>query len=92
MEPPAHRSQVWQLDFTTFETTREGCWQIAGCTDYFAKYEFTRWISPTQMRRDAIEAVKAAAADAEETLGRPLLEDITDPYHRRDPPRRDRDR
>jgi hypothetical protein len=39
VEPPTHRNQVWQLDFTEFETTRDGRWQIAGCTDYVAKYE-----------------------------------------------------
>lgn len=70
---------MWQLDFSEFETTRDGRWQIAGCADYVAKYEFDRWISPTQMRHDAIEAVKAAIAEAEELLGRPLIEDICDP-------------
>jgi transposase InsO family protein len=79
VEPPTHRNQVWQLDFTEFETTRDGRWQIAGCTDYVAKYEFTRWIAPTQMRHDAVEAVKAAIAEAEEVLGCPLLDDVTDP-------------
>ena len=56
IERPTHRNQVWQLDFTEFETTRAGRWQIAGCADYVTKYEFERWISPTQMRHDAIEA------------------------------------
>jgi putative transposase len=79
VEAPTRRNQVWQLDFTTFETTREGRWQIAGCTDYVAKYHFARWISPTQMRHDAIEAVKAAITDAEDVLDHSLLEDITDP-------------
>lgn len=79
VDPPTHRNQVWQLDFSEFETTRDGRWQIAGCADYVAKYEFDRWISPTQMRHDAIEAVKAAIAEAEELLGRPLIEDICDP-------------
>jgi transposase InsO family protein len=77
--PPTHRNQVWQLDFSEFETTRDGKWQIAGCTDYFAKVEFPRWIAPTQTRHDAIEAVKAAIGGAEELLGRPLLDDVTDP-------------
>lgn len=79
VDPPTHRNQVWQLDFSEFETTREGRWQIAGCTDYVAKYEFERWISTTQMRHDAIEAVKTAVAEAEEILGHPLLDDVTDP-------------
>lgn len=79
VDPPTHRNQVWQLDFSEFETTRDGRWQIAGCTDYFAKHEFPRWIAPTQMRHDAIEAVKAAIDGAEEVLGHTLLEDITNP-------------
>jgi transposase InsO family protein len=79
VEPPTHRNQVWQLDFSEFETTRDGKWQIAGCTDYVAKFEFARWLAPTQMRHDAIEAVRAAIASAEEILGHPLLEDVTDP-------------
>lgn len=40
VDPPTHPNQVWQLDFSEFETTRDGKWQIAGCTDYFAKLEF----------------------------------------------------
>lgn len=79
VEPPTHRNQVWQLDFSEFETTRDGRWQIAGCADYVAKYEFERWIAPTQMRHDAIEAVKAALAEVEEVLGHPLADDVTDP-------------
>jgi transposase InsO family protein len=77
--PPTHRNQVWQLDFSEFETTRDGKWQIAGCADYVAKYEFERWISPTQMRHDAIEAVKLAITEVEDVLGHSLLVDITDP-------------
>jgi transposase InsO family protein len=79
LDPPTHRNQVWQLDFTEFETRRDGKWQIAGCTDYFAKVEFARWVAPTQMRHDAIAAVQAAIDDAEDLLGRRLLEDVTDP-------------
>ena len=79
VEPPTHRNQVWQLDFTEFETTRDGKWQIAGCADYVTKFEFDRWIAPTQMRHDAIEAVKAAIGCAEELLGHSLVADITDP-------------
>jgi transposase InsO family protein len=79
VEPPTHRNQVWQLDFSEFETRREGRWQIAGCADYVTKYEFERWISPTQMRHDAIEALKAAMAGVADVLGHSLLDDITDP-------------
>lgn len=79
VDPPTHRNQVWQLDFSEFETTRDGKWQIAGCTDYFAKLEFPRWISPTQMRHDAIESLRLAVGYVTELLGHTLLEDVTDP-------------
>lgn len=79
VEPPTHRNAVWQLDFSEFETTRDGKWQIAGCTDYFAKIEFPRWISTTQMRHDAIESLRIAIDAVEDTLGHSLLHDITDP-------------
>lgn len=79
VDPPTHRNQVWQLDFSEFETTRDGKWQIAGCTDYFAKHEFPRWISTTQMRHDAIESLRLAVDHVAEVLGHSLLHDITDP-------------
>lgn len=79
VDVPVHRNQVWQLDFTEFETSRDGKWQIAGCTDYFAKHEFARWISTTQMRHDAIEALKLAIDETAELLGHSLLADVTDP-------------
>lgn len=79
VELPTHRNEVWQLDFSEFETTTEGRWQIAGCTDYFAKLEFPRWISTTQMRHDAIESLRIAIDAVEDILGHSLLTDITDP-------------
>lgn len=33
VDPPAHRNQVWQLDFSEFETVARGIWRIAGCAD-----------------------------------------------------------
>ena len=79
VDAPTHRNQVWQLDFSEFETTAEGTWQIAGVTDYFAKVEFPRWISPTQNRHDAIASVRLAIDETEELLGHSLLADVTDP-------------
>ncbi|WP_240197750.1 GNAT family N-acetyltransferase [Nonomuraea lactucae] len=34
---PTGPNQVWQLDFTEFETSAGGTWRIAGCADYHAK-------------------------------------------------------
>ncbi len=32
-EPPTGPNQVWQPDFTDFETVAGGTWQVAGCRD-----------------------------------------------------------
>jgi transposase-like protein len=34
---PTGPNQVWQLDFSEFETTTGGTWRIAGCRDYWSK-------------------------------------------------------
>lgn len=80
VEPPTHRNQVWQLDFSEFETVAGGTWRIAGCADYFAKHEFGWRISPTQNRHDAIAAITMAIAEVEILLGHSLLDDVTDDH------------
>jgi putative transposase len=65
VEPPTHRNQVWQLDFSEFETLGGGTWRIAGCADYFAKHEFGWRISPTENHHDAIAAVEQAIDEVE---------------------------
>ena len=37
--PPSGPNQVWQMDFTEYETTRGGTWRVSGCADYWAKAE-----------------------------------------------------
>ena len=37
VEPPARRNRVWQADFSQFETTGEGTWQLGGVVDYATK-------------------------------------------------------
>ena len=36
---PTGSNQVWQLDFSGFETTTGGTWRLAGCRDCWSKYE-----------------------------------------------------
>src|SRR5690606_22297586 len=72
-DPPTGRNQVWQLDFSEFETTAGGIWRIAGVADYWAKYEFGWHIATTQSAGDAIAAVQLAIAEAETLLGQPLV-------------------
>lgn len=72
---PAGPNQVWQLDFSEFETTSGGTWRIAGCRDYWSKYEHRWHLSPTANQHDAITAVELAVADCQTLFGRPLVED-----------------
>lgn len=71
---PTGANQVWQLDFSEFETTTGGTWRIAGCRDYWSKYEHPWHVSPTANQHDAIAAIEAALADYAALFGRPLIE------------------
>lgn len=78
--PPAGPLQVWQLDFTEFETRWGGIWRIGGCADYWSKLELGFHVAPTQNHTDAIAAVRLAIAEAERLLDGPTLaEHLTDP-------------
>lgn len=77
---PTGPNQVWQLDFSEFETTAGGTWRIAACRDYWSKYEFAAHVSPTANKYDAVDAVEKALAETEQQLGRPLRDlAIVDP-------------
>ncbi len=69
---PTAPNQVWQLDFSEFETTTGGTWRLAGCRDYWSKYEHPFHVSPTANQHDAIAAVELALADFEALFGHPL--------------------
>lgn len=71
---PTGPNQVWQLDFSEFETTQGGTWRLAGCRDYWSKYELGWHVSPTANQHDAIAAVEAALSEAERLAGRPLID------------------
>jgi putative transposase len=71
---PTGPNQVWQLDFSDFETTAGGTWRLAGCRDYWSKYELGWHIAPTANQHDAIAAVELALAEAERLAGRPLID------------------
>jgi len=79
-DPPTGPNQVWQLDFSEFETTRGGIWRIPGCADYFSKYEFGWHLATTCNAADAELAVRIAIAEAERLAGGvPLVEQLADP-------------
>ena len=71
---PTGANQVWQLDFSEFETTTGGTWRIAGCRDYWSKYEHPWHVSPTANQHDAITAIELALDDYQDLFGRPLLD------------------
>lgn len=73
-QPPTRCNEVWQLDFSEYETTARGIWRLAGVTDYFSKYEHGRHISPSCTGADAIAAVQLAIAEAERLGDGPLLQ------------------
>jgi len=72
---PTGPNQVWQLDFSEFEATSGGTWRLAGCRDYYSKYEHPFHVSPTANQHDAIDAVELALTDYEAMFGYPLAED-----------------
>ena len=76
--PPSGPNQVWQLDFSEFETRMGGTWRIAGIADYWSKLELGWHISTTANHRDAIEAVELAIAESERLLGKPLQAILSD--------------
>jgi len=78
--PPTGPNQVWQLDFSEYETPTGGTWRVAGVADYWSKYEFGWHWSPTANQHDAITAVELALAEAQRLLGAvPLVEHLTEP-------------
>jgi hypothetical protein len=65
------------------QTTTGDTWRLAGCRDYWTKYEHPFHVSPTANQHDAIDAIELAP-------GR-LRDDVRPPDGRRLPPRpRDR--
>ena len=72
---PTGPNQVWQLDFSEFETTAGGTWRLAGCRDWYSKLEYPFHTSPTANQYDAIDAVELALADYERMFGHPLVEE-----------------
>lgn len=77
--PPSGPNQVWQLDFSEFETRQGGTWRIGGVADYWSKLELGWHVSTTANNRDAIETVEHAIAETERLTRRPLRELLADP-------------
>jgi transposase InsO family protein len=78
-DKPHRPNRVWQLDFSEYETTSGGLWRLAGCADYYSKYEFGWHLSTTSTAADAIAAVELAVTEAEQRSGQPLATQLADP-------------
>lgn len=77
--PPRRRNRVWQTDFSEFETTRAGNWELTAVVDYVAKVCLTVSANATQTARDAVNTIEAAIDEAEALMGHSLEEDCVDP-------------
>src|SRR3954471_16618159 len=53
---------------------RRRTWRLAGCRDYWSKYELGWHVAPTANQHDAIAAIELALAEAERLAGRPLVD------------------
>ncbi|MGE4425800.1 MAG: transposase, partial [Solirubrobacteraceae bacterium] len=79
LNPPTRRNQVWQMDFFELETSGGGTWRSGDLVDYWGKVVLAGPVTKNQTHRDAIASVQAAINEAERLLGRPLIDDLTDP-------------
>ena len=79
MVEPTGPNQVWQLDFTEFETRHGGAWRIGGVADYYSKLELGWHVSTTASHRDANETLEQAIDETDRLTGRPLRELLVDP-------------
>jgi len=79
LELPTRRNRVWQMDFFELETSGGGTWRSGDVIDYATKLVLAGPVTATQATRDAIDSVALALGAATELLGRPLIDDLTDP-------------
>jgi putative transposase len=79
LELPTRRNRVWQMDFFELETSGGGTWRSADVIDYATKLVLAGPVTATQTTRDAIDSVTRALTAAEQLLGGPLIDDLTDP-------------
>jgi transposase InsO family protein len=78
-QPPMRRNRVWQMDFSEFETTTHGTWQLSAVVDYAAKLCLACSPSGTQRAEDAVRALEAAIEQAQALAGCSMLEECIDP-------------
>ena len=79
IDPPTRRNRLWQADFSEYETSAAGVWNLGGVVDYWAKVNLACEVSIRKTTKDAIVFFEAALAEVEELLGVSRVEDLTDP-------------
>lgn len=77
--PTPRRNRVWQTDFSEYETTTAGKWELTAMVDYWAKVALAATANATETAIDAIRTLEAAIAEAEALIGCPLAQDCVDP-------------
>ena len=61
ISPPTRRNRLWQADFSEYETSAGGVWNLGGVVDYWAKVNLACEVSIRKTTKDAIvffEAIK----------------------------------
>jgi transposase InsO family protein len=77
--PPTRRNRLWQADFSEYETSAAGNWNLGGVVDYWAKVNLACEVTVRKTAKDAIVFFEAALAEVEVLLGVTWIEDLTDP-------------
>lgn len=78
ISPPRRRNRLWQADFSEYETSAAGVWNLGGVVDYWAKINLACEVTAGKTTRDAIVFFEAALAEVETLLGVSWVEDLTD--------------
>ena len=77
--PPTRRNRLWQADFSEYETSGAGTWNLGGVVDYWAKVNLACEVTVRKTTKDAIVFFEAALAEVETLLGVTWVDDLTDP-------------
>lgn len=73
--PPERRNQLWQMDFSEYETEAGLTWQLCHIVDYWAKICLASVATTTKTTHDATAALRLAVAEAERLLALDSLRD-----------------
>ena len=66
--PPTQRNQVWQTDFSEFETSGGGIWRICAVIDYATKHCLAMTVTQPASGADALACLRLAVTEAERVL------------------------